>query len=667
MMDKVKRTLALLLLAVASVAALAEGRWKCYLAYHDTEAVVRAGETVYVLTNGNLFSYNVADKSVQTFDKAGLLSDCGISHIRWSKRANRLLIVYDNGNIDLLDPSSNVTNVPELYNEILQYDKHVNSVLLSDRSAKAYLGTGFGVSVVDMEEAVVRENCILGMSVSQLSQTADSLYAQTDSLGLLACSFRDAIINKHNWHESTATIEASADDSATDSIADNISVDGPAYNYFYYSTFLNSTLYTCGGYMAAGGDDPERPGIVQLLRDDEQWIIAEGRLDTITGRKYLDHNCVAGDPKDPDHYFASGRTGLYEFQGTKLVKAYEPGDGLMGLADLGNGHTSRNYSMTQGIVFDNDGNLWILQCMSVHPLVCLKADGTWEDHPNELMMQDGVSGNNLTKPIIDHKGRLWFVNYNWRMPALFSYDPETRQMRRYDNFTAKDGSALNSAYPICVAEDREGNVWLGTDRGLLMIENSDTDADGIVFNQLRVDGNYFLAGEVINSIVVDTQNRKWFATDGDGVFLLSADNDEQLMHFTRDNSPLLSDIVSAVSLDTLNQRAYFSTDLGLCSYQELPDEPAIETLEKDAVYAYPNPVRPDHEGMVTITGLPDGVDVRIVSTAGMLVAKGKSTGGRFEWDVTAGDGRRVHSGIYHVLLASHGGRKGMVCRIAVVN
>jgi len=653
--------------AVASLAASAEGLWKCYLSYNDVEAVEQAGTTVYVLASGNLYSYNTSDQQLQTFDKAGLLSDCGISHIRWSKRANRLLIVYDNGNIDLLDPSSNVVNVPELYDEILLYDKQVSDVLLANNSSKAYLATGFGIVIVDMDEALVRESGILGMPVKKLSQTTDSLYAQTDSLGLLACAFTDPIVNKHNWHASTSSISSSDETTTTVDISSYPVPDGPKYSYFYHSIFQNSTLYTCGGFMVEGADDPERPGMVQLLRDDEQWLVAQDRLDTVTLRKYLDQNCVAADPRDPDHYFASGRTGLYEFQGTRLVKAYAPGDGLMELANLGGGHTSKNYSMTQGITFDSDGNLWILQSMTTHPLVCLRSDGTWEDHYNELMMQDGMAGRNMIKPTFDHRGRLWFVNYNWRLPALFSYDPATRQMRRYTNFTAKDGSELHSAYPTCVAVDNDDNIWLGTDRGLLMIENGDTDTDGIVFNQLRIDGNYFLSGLAINSIAVDEQNRKWFATDGYGVFLLSSDNDSQLLNLTRDETPLLSDIVSSVSLDTLNKRAYFSTDLGLCSYQEQAEEPAIETLEKDAVYAYPNPVRPDHEGFVVITGLPDGTDVRIVSAAGMLVAKGKSTGGRFEWDVTAGDGKRVHSGIYHVLLAKHGGSKGAVCRIAVVN
>ena len=85
------------------------------------------------------------------------------------------------------------------------------------------------------------------------------------------------------------------------------------------------------------------------------------------------------------------------------------------------------------------------------------------------------------------------------------------------------------------------------------------------------------------------------------------------------------------------------------------------------MYAYPNPVRPDYTGPITITGLSQNADVRIVTSSGSLVAKGISTGGSYSWNGCDLNGRRVASGVYMVLTATSDGKKGTVCKIAIVN
>jgi flagellar hook assembly protein FlgD len=90
-------------------------------------------------------------------------------------------------------------------------------------------------------------------------------------------------------------------------------------------------------------------------------------------------------------------------------------------------------------------------------------------------------------------------------------------------------------------------------------------------------------------------------------------------------------------------------------------------MTKDNVYAYPNPVRPDYNGLITVTGLSYNADVKIVTTNGVLVAEGKSNGGTFTWNGTDLKGQRVASGIYMVQTATQTGESGTVCKIAIVN
>ena len=157
-----------------------------------------------------------------------------------------------------------------------------------------------------------------------------------------------------------------------------------------------------------------------------------------------------------------------------------------------------------------------------------------------------------------------------------------------------------------------------------------------------------------------------FGINGLGAYLISEDNYSEIHHFTSTNSNLLSDNVQAIAINPQTGEVFFGTDKGLCSYMSDATEPN-EEMNKDNVYAYPNPVRPDYTGLITVTGLSYDADVKIVTSNGVLVAQGRSNGGMFTWDGTDLKGKRVASGVYFVETATSTGSKGTVCKIAIVN
>ena len=126
------------------------GKWKNFLSYSDVKDVRQGGSTLYVLASNNLYSYNVNDNSVTTYDKVNGLNDCNISKIEWNKAQRKLLIVYSNYNIDILDANGNVTNVSDYLNASLSESKEVLSIYMNDRFA--YLCTGFGIVKLDILE-----------------------------------------------------------------------------------------------------------------------------------------------------------------------------------------------------------------------------------------------------------------------------------------------------------------------------------------------------------------------------------------------------------------------------------------------------------------------------------------------------------------------------------
>ena len=88
-----------------------------------------------------------------------------------------------------------------------------------------------------------------------------------------------------------------------------------------------------------------------------------------------------------------------------------------------------------------------------------------------------------------------------------------------------------------------------------------------------------------------------------------------------------------------------------------------------SVYAYPNPVRPDYTGWITINGLMDNSLVKITDAQGHVVWQSKSEGGMAIWDGCDASGNRVRSGVYMVYASQNasGDSSGAVTKIVVIN
>ena len=105
--------------------------------------------------------------------------------------------------------------------------------------------------------------------------------------------------------------------------------------------------------------------------------------------------------------------------------------------------------------------------------------------------------------------------------------------------------------------------------------------------------DYLLGGVDITCMAVDQANRKWFGTSNNGVYLISADNMEQIHHFTATNSKLLSNNIESLAINDATGEVFIGTNKGLCSY--MSDATATnEEMTQDNVWAYPNPVKPDY-------------------------------------------------------------------------
>lgn len=612
------------------------GSWKAYMAYSNPQQIQKAGDDLFVMASNGLYQYNLSDQSIYTYDKTNGLSDTHITHIKWSSAAKRLIVVYQNSNIDLVETDGNVINISDLYMKVITGDKTVSSIRID--GIYAYLLCGFGIVKVNMERAEIA----------------------------------DSYTPNHPEYPTNLPAEDNSDYDTYIETVRKLTPDGPKYNTFGYMKFINHQLYTCGG----GTTDIEIPGCIQVLKNKEWELYQEDDVAKQTGVSYVNITVLDVDPKDNTRLFAGARNGLYEYVDGQFSHHYDYRNSPIERFD----GKSMEYQMVTATLFDRQGNLWLLNSEAPTASLIKYANGefTKHNHPELMKLNDtgytNKSNTNLSSPIIDSYGVMWFVNNSWKLPALYQYNIDQDAVVAYESFTNQDGIIYDEIYYVrCVAEDLQHNIWIGTNRGPFMLERYEINTNGSVFTQVKVPRNdgtdyadYLLSGLDVTAIAVDGGGRKWFGTNGNGVYLISEDNMEQIQHFTTENSKLLSNTIQSIAIDTDTGEVFFGTDQGLCSYMSDATSPA-ESMDSDNVYAYPNPVDlNNYTGLITITGLTYDADVKITNAAGFLIAEGRSNGGLFTWDGRNTKGNRVASGVYHVVTATHDGNKGTVCKIAVV-
>lgn len=277
--------------------------------------------------------------------------------------------------------------------------------------------------------------------------------------------------------------------------------------------------------------------------------------------------------------------------------------------------------------------------------ILMYCSGAWEEYP----------------VFIDHKGTLDNQSDDERVDIK--------------EFTDQDGTTVNFAYIMSVYEDTSaGLVWLGLDNGVINFRPSEIMKTGGRVNRIKVSRNdgtnladYLLDGVSVNCIVPDNSGRKWFGTGGGGIVVTSADGTEVLRTYTTENSDLPDNMVYSICYNPENNSMMISTDKGLVEHF-LSTSAGGDSDNKAVVY--PNPVRPDYFGYVTIEGLADNALVKIVDAGGNLIKEvGFAAGGEARWDVTNLNSKRVPGGVYYVLASGAPDGEGFstVGKVLVVN
>ena len=773
-----KKTFLIVQLLLFCLTGFSVGQWTDYLSYTSAQKVIVAGDKVYCVTDGGLFSYDKSDNSLQKLNIIQGLSDVAASGVAYSEEADMVIVTYENSNLDLLS-SGEVYNMSDIKRKQISGDKAIYNILVVGKVA--YLSCGFGIVAVNLEKREIKDTYYIGDNAAQIrvnDMTCDGtyLYAATES-GVYKADIHSLNLQYYgNWEKQTDLPNADgefdqadyfdgkvivnyngasssgdvlyawngsgwssylssvntvtdvrvsagqlvvsadskvvvykagnqlaasvnsyeftnssvsriyANSAVTDTegflwIADNssslvkvsgssfeqIRPEGPMSNRVFALTFNGTDLWMADGGRTSAWNNIFYSPRFQLFRNDEWTSFDENSYSQMTG--FHDLVCVTVDPNDADHVYAgSWGGGVLEFKGDQFIARYTNKNSSLQTAV--SSEPDEPYVRISGMQYDSNGNLWVVNSIVDKPLSELKASGEWES-----FTLTGVQSSMDVGPlVITDDDDLWITiprsqNTMIVRKADGSASKKLSVIAYYNNESDEIFTSMSDIYSIAI--DRDGAIWLGTAVGVGVYSDPQDIWDSNTFYASQPgldedDGLYhpLLSTQTVTAIAVDGANQKWFGTKTSGVYLISDDGTEEILHFTTDNSSLLSNEITSLAINDKTGEVFIGTSKGLLSYRGTATEGGDNY---DNVYAYPNPVREDYTGDVVITGLIEDTNIKITDISGNLVYKTTSLGGQATWDGKNLRGNRVSTGVYLVFGNDKDGEQSFVTKILFIH
>lgn len=753
------------------------GEWREHLPYGETIDMVIGGPKVYCATPFAVFAYDQSDNSIERISKINKLSNSSVTSIAFDHSSSSLLVGHSTGVLDIITSGAPFP-LQDIAESSLLGDKRINDIYVKE--GKAYLSTGFGIVVIDINRREVSETWFLEgqnnlLAVNSITDNGQDWYASTES-GIFKASLTDPFLvsfeawerledvpleeaeynsvtfigelmyivredgfedelwvadtNEQNWSivpgfESTQIRDIRYEqgyiivtqfnrvrvfNSDFIEIQERFFIAGkemfprtagmdanqriwvanefnglfsfklnqssqsdmqvlpqgpPFFNARRINAYNDNIWVASGGVDATWTNNFDKKGFYGLVND--QWVVVPQNqgLNEISGIN--DILSVAVDPLNNNQvYFGSWEEGLIEVTNGQITNIYNDENSPLNLGNIGG--TPR--VGVAGTAFDLDGNLWVANGATADsPLLVKKRDGSFVTYN----FQPQINNTNFIADLMpSQQGFIWGVIPRGNGIIVFDHngtldDTSDDRYRILTNEVGSGGLPTNDVY--CIEEDLNGEIWVGTGQGVAVFyapqaifDEGNNDAQQILIEQ---DGNIqvLLETEQVNCLEIDGANRKWVGTAGSGIFLLSANGQEQINHFTTRNSPLLSNNVLDIAINHGSGEVFFATERGMVSYMSTATNFDQDLSE---VIVYPNPVREDFTGTITIDGLAYDSDVKVTDTAGKVVFATRSNGGRAVWDGNGRDGRRVATGVYLVFASSPDGSAANVGKVAII-
>ena len=709
------------------------GSWKDYLSYNSASYIAEANDKIYCVASGGLFFIEKKEETINRLSKTTGLSDINAKQVAYAEALDITIIVYENCNLDLLK-NNQIINISDIKRKEISGLKLINNITVKDTIAYLSSSLGLilvdlkNTEIKDVykvdgsdENAAINGCAFLGDSI--IVSTDDGLYFANvndpnlsdfnrwslyhnsypsygniltanntlfidTSAQLISVStnnnnliqvFSDSIVINNNpyiTHSKFTNIKyAWIDNESNLWVADSANgllkftnyeyqdaynPEGPIRNDIYSLEFAENKLYQChGGHSNFGANALINDG-VSIKDSYDDWINYD-RYKLGNARDILEVAIRNGI-----EYYASWYHGIPELQNGEL-KTKHGFANTNGVLDTT--YYSNNRIRISDLKFDSYGNLWALSSEVNHPIVVKTIDNEWF----AFTMNQSQVDLFFDDLIIDRNNQKWGVLGRGNGLFVFTENNtlENTSDDQYKLLNTNIGSGnLPSLQTYSLAEDLNGEIWVGTDKGIAVFYTPNEVFSGYNFDAQQIlitegdYGQYLLSEEKIKCIAIDGANRKWIGTEKSGVFLLSEDGQEEVRHFTKNNSPLFSNDIIDITINHQNGEVFIGTSKGLISYRSDATKGAYSQKETQV---FPNPVTENYSGPIAIKGLYANANVKITDVAGNLVFETTSNGGQAIWSGKNKDGKRASTGVYLVFSTDSYGEEKMVSKILFIH
>lgn len=725
------------------------GAWRSHFPYNSAVSAATDGVTLYVATDLSFFTYNTLTNEISTYSKVDHMADVQMSYIAHDVATGITVLAYKNSNIDLYD-GTGFFNIPDLKLKSVTGSKLIYHIYTEN--GLAYLSTGFGVVVINLEKKEIKETYTFTQNNQVIKTKAfgalgNYFYVVTEKglyranknnpnlqafsawkqIGNNALNGMTAVQNKLFVTGSDSLFVLSNDTlqyiyraggnftNHIDAGSDGLWISGAGLvrkmnmNYQLVDSvyaglpmqvveLADNSVWIAndwGGISKRNGNTasavvppgPETPPSYDIYANNKEVWVAHGAYNDLyapTGSHFgisrfkdegwknyshfntpmlqdsiTDFVAVTKDPVDGSLWAGTLATGVFILKPDGSAKVYYH------TPELENKLNEPNTIAVNSIAPDQYGNMWFTQHGSPHELGVRTSEGNWYHFstPYGRVYPHAAAGL-----VIDDNNQKWFYAPGEASVIVYNdnYTIDNFSDDSYGILSGKQaGIAGNRVY--CLAKDKEGSIWIGTDDGISIVNcpqgviSGDCIAETPTVQYDQFAG-YLFQGEQVNTIAVDGANRKWVGTNN-GVWLISPSADKIIYRFTTDNSPLPSNSILKIAVDPVTGDVYIGTPYGMVSYRSTATDGGKNACD---AAVFPNPVPGGYRGTIAIRNLVENADVRITDINGQLVYRTKALGGQVAWNGTDYKGHHPQSGVYLIFITNKDGTETQSCKMVIM-
>ena len=318
------------------------------------------------------------------------------------------------------------------------------------------------------------------------------------------------------------------------------------------------------------------------------------------------------------------------------------------------------YTVISGLSTDSKDQVWLVSRYGSEPLYVYEPNqDTWLAHAKNYAVNTLDEYVNL---FIDSNDYKWIslqssTGDGTGLLILDTNDPTDLQDDQGVKLTT---SASNGNLPDnkvnAFLEDKNGEVWIGTARGIARFlfprfiidsqRSSERQSQWLLNEDTSAFSRYLLRDINVSAMAVNGANQKWIGSINQGLWLLNEEGTTILERYTEENSPLISNNILSIAINEESGEIFVATDRGLVSFIDIAQSPKAKM---GSLKVYPNPFLYDQHERIIIENLSQSTRIRVLNSGGNVVHELQASGGRAQWDGYNSNGQKFSSGVYFLV------------------